>query len=120
LEKGEYVVKVYVAGAYSADNVLDIFENMRKGIKVSTRLLLDGFAPFCPWLDYQYSLMLKDGEKISIETYYNYCIEWLKVSDIIFLVAGWGSSKGTKKEIEIAKELNIPIFTDYEKLLKNY
>jgi hypothetical protein len=46
--------RVYVAGAYSADNILDIFQNMRIGINTATRLFANGFSPFCPWIDYHY------------------------------------------------------------------
>ena len=49
---------MYVAGAYSSDNVLGVLDNMRRGMRMSTEIFLAGFSPFCPWLDYQFQLML--------------------------------------------------------------
>ena len=43
--------RVYVAGAYSADNVIDVLENIRRGIEKCAELLGEGIAPFCPgWI----------------------------------------------------------------------
>lgn len=103
-------MRVYVAGAYNSDTVMGVLNNMNKGIRLSTLVLLKGFSPFCPWLDYQFQLNLRENEELTISDYYNYSIEWLKVSDVVLLVPGWEKSKGTLDEIRIAKELNIPIF----------
>jgi hypothetical protein len=108
--------RVYVAGAYNADNIVSALENMRKGMRVSTEVFLAGFAPFVPWFDYHFNLMLREGEKLTIEDYYEYSIAWLKVSDAMVLVPGYENSKGTKKEIEIAKELGIPIYYTVESM----
>ena len=48
--------------------------------------------------------------------FYKYSLTWLEVSDIIFLVPGWEKSKGTLKEIEVAKKLNIKIVTELDEL----
>ena len=52
--------------------------------------------------------------------FYEYSLTWLEVSDIIFLVPGWEDSKGTLKEIEIAKKLGIKIATNLEELYGLY
>ena len=104
--------RLYVAGPYSCDNVIGMLENMNRGMRKSTEKLLEGWAPFSPWLDYQYSLMLRDGEKLKVEDYYEYSLAWLRASDAMYVLKGWENSKGTLKEIEVAKSLNIPI--EYE------
>ena len=109
-------MKVYVAGAYSADNVIKVLNNMNKGIRLATVLMLDGFSPFCPWLDFQFQLALREGEELKAENYYRYSIDWLKVSDAVLLVPGWQNSKGTLNELEIANKLEIPIFEELEDL----
>ena len=109
-------MRVYVAGAYSSDSVIGVLNNMNKGIRLSTQLLLKGFSPFCPWLDYQFQLSLREGEELTVKDYYRYSCEWLKVSSAVLLVPGWENSKGTQDEIELAKFLSIPIFESIEDL----
>jgi nucleoside 2-deoxyribosyltransferase len=102
--------RLYVAGSYSSDNVIGVLDNMREGMRLSTKAFLAGFAPFCPWLDFHFQLMLKDGEHLSVDDYYKYSIAWLKASDGMLCVPGFEKSEGTKKEIAIAERLGIPVF----------
>ena len=111
--------RIYVAGAYSANNVIDILDNMRKGMRAATILMQKGFSPFCPWLDYQFQLMLREGESLTVSDYYRYSIDWLVVSDCMVVLDGWKNSTGTMKEIEIANENGIPIYYGIENFLKD-
>lgn len=101
--------RVYVAGAYSANNVISVLDNIREGTRWATRILLAGHAPFAPWLDFQFHLMLRDGETLSVDDYYAYSMSWLKVADIVFVTPGWEGSKGTLAEIKEAENLGIPV-----------
>ncbi len=107
---------VYVAGAYSADNGVSVLDNMHEGMRLSTRVLLAGYAPFCPWMDYHFQLMLRGNESLSVDDYYEYSIAWLKVSSAGLLVPGWSNSKGTQKELKIAYELKIPVYESLRNL----
>ncbi|MEA3346514.1 MAG: DUF4406 domain-containing protein [Candidatus Auribacterota bacterium] len=98
-------IKVYVAGPYSSDNIMSILDNIKTGTTVCAQLMKMGFAPFCPWLDYQFHWY----EKLTIDDYYEYSIAWLKVSDVMLALPRWETSKGTLKEIKIAAGLDIPI-----------
>ena len=98
--------RIYVAGAYSANNVMDVLDNIGKGISASVKILKGGEAPFCPWLDHQFHFY--DGS-LTIEDYYNYSMAWLEVSDEVRVLPGWENSKGTRAEIARAKELGIPV-----------
>jgi hypothetical protein len=109
--------RVYVAGSYSADNMLGVFENMRKGMIEGKEVLLAGFAAFVPWFDHHFFFMLRDGETITIEQILAYSIAWLEVSDYMLVLPNSKGSKGTQKEIELAKERNIPIFCDLQDLI---
>ena len=51
-----------------------------------------------------------------MQYYYNYTMEWLKVSDMVLVCPNWQNSKGTKAEIEKAKELGIPVYFDIEEI----
>jgi len=103
--------RVYVAGAYSADNVCDVLANMRRGMRWATKVFLAGHAPFCPWHDFHYELMLREeeGEKLTLEDYYQFSLAWLRASDVVFVTPGWRTSYGTIREIELARSLGIPV-----------
>jgi len=111
--------RVYVAGKYDDKDVVSVLENMRYGMRICTGLLAMGYAPFCPWLDYQFVLMRTDKEKLTKEMFYKYSIAWLEVSDCMLVLDNWHNSGGTKREIEIAKEIKIPIYYSIGELLKS-
>ncbi len=103
--------RVYVAGAYSADNVIDVLKNIGRGEHYAAMLFREGFAPFCPWHDKSY-VMANWNDEFTVKQFYDFSMEWLSVSDALFLVPGWENSAGTKKEIEYALKFNTPIFDD--------
>jgi len=104
------MIKRYCAGAYSSDNVFGVFENVRKGLEMSTELFARGYAVFCPFTDFHFCLMKKPEHNFTLEMFYNYSIAWLEVSDVMIVLPGYENSVGTLKEIEIANEKGIPIF----------
>ena len=105
--------KVYVAGAYSANNIIDCLKNIGRGEYYSAKIFMMGLAPFCPWHDADY--VIKNWDKdFTVKMFYDYSMAWLDVSDCVFLVPGWENSKGTLAEIERAKELGIPIYKNLE------
>jgi hypothetical protein len=108
--------KVYVAGMYSKSkdggnaHVTELLSNIKRGIKMCAKLLNMGYAPFCPWLDFLYSLV--SNHPISIDRYYEYSLAWLEVSDCVLLLdEEYPGNSGIVEEINRAKELDIPIFT---------
>jgi hypothetical protein len=109
--------RVYVAGPYSADNVIDVLKNIGRGEDICADIFMAGMAPFCPWHDKSYVMSYYDFD-MDKEKFKECSIAWLKVSDAIFCVPGWEKSGGTLREIKIAGDLNIPIFTDMEKLIE--
>ena len=100
--------RIYIAGAYSADNVLEVLGNIRRGISAAVWALLHGYAPFCPWLDFLFFLQ-NDGKIISVEEIKAYSMAWLEASDEVWVLPDSSASIGTQAEIKRAKELNIPI-----------
>lgn len=110
------MIRVYVAGPYSSDNVIGVLDNIRNGMRAATELFLAGFAPFAPWFDFHFHLNLRDGETLSVEDYYQYSLAWLEASHAMLVLPGWENSKGTLKEIDRAHELGIPVFYNKENL----
>jgi len=104
------VKTVYIAGAYSDDNILGVFANMRNGMLMAVQVLKSGFAPFVPWFDYHFSLLADD---ITLDMYYNYSMTWLERADCVLVLDGWEKSKGTRAEIARAELLSKPIYYDF-------
>jgi len=117
MSEGENMKRVYVAGPYSANNIIDVFENMRKGMRAGVEVFLAGYAPWVPWHDFHHQLMFRDGESLSVDDYYEMSMAWLVVSDAMLVLPGWRKSKGTCNEIAKAVELKIPIFYSLEDLI---
>src|SRR5271157_4839342 len=108
------MLRIYCAGPYNAENIIGSLDNMRRGMKVAYEVLKAGMAPFCPWMDFHYSL----NGPVTIDEYYEYSLAWLRVSDAVLLVEGWESSKGTLREIGEAERLGIPVLKDFDALLE--
>ena len=112
------MLRVYVAGAYTADNPIKLFGNMRRGMKLAMKVFQKGMAPFTPWFDYHFFL-LGDEKFPKVHDFYAYSIAWLEASDAVLVVPeNVEGSKGTKKEIARAEELGIPVFWSMKELLK--
>lgn len=109
-------MRVYVAGPYSADNVLDVLKNIGRGQSVCAELFRLGYSPFCPWHDKDFVIRFPE-EDFDIEQFYHYSLEWLAVSDCLLLIDGWSGSIGTMKEVMFARERGIPIYDGLDNLV---
>ena len=109
--------RIYVAGPYSGNNVLDVLKNIGRGEEMCADLFILGFAPYCPWHNKSF-VMTHFNNDFDVLNFYECCIAWLKVSDVMLVLSGWESSKGTLEEIKLAEDLKIPIFYSLEQLLK--
>jgi len=107
--------RIYVAGPYSADNVLDVLKNIGRGQRACAELFSLGFAPFCPWHDKSYVIDMPDND-FTVEQFYEYSIAWLKVSDAILMLPGWEDSKGAVAEYDLARQTGIPPFLSIDGL----
>jgi hypothetical protein len=96
---------VYVAGKLNADAV-GYVKNMNKMIVAADLLRRAGYAVIVPCLDFVCGLVGGDYE---YEDYFENNQEALKRCDEIYVLKGWESSEGTKKEIALAKKLKIKV-----------
>jgi hypothetical protein len=110
------MIKVYIAGALNSDAV-GYIKNMHKMIEWADKVRRAGFCVYVPCVDFLIGLQIGDYE---YKDYFDNGQPWLEVSDAVFLVPGYENSKGTLKEIERAKELEIPIFTDIKNMFEHY
>ena len=102
----------------SADNVLDVFRHMRRGLAVAAEVRLLGFAEYSPWSDVMQHLLMPDSERLTVRDCYEVGMAWLEVSDAVLVVEGWTMSHGTQAEIARAEELDIPVFYSIGTLLE--
>lgn len=109
------MLRVYVAGAYSDEDVLGVLKNIGRGQDYAAELFHLGFAPFVPWFDKEF-VINKWWMDYSVPMFYEYSMEWLRASDAVFVVPNhpgmkdWEDSFGVKKEVEEAERFGIPVF----------
>jgi len=103
------MIRVYVAGKYSADNVIGVLTNIEAGMNEAAYLIGDGYAVYCPWLDHSL-IFTAHGRHLDEIMLKDNAMAWLEVSDAVLVIPGWEKSKGTHAEIARAKELKIPVF----------
>lgn len=115
MKKNKSKKLIYVAGALS-DDTAGYIQNLHRMIKWENKIRKLGFATFCPGYDFLGGLAAGDWE---YKDYFENNQPILERCDAVFLVPKWENSKGTKKEIEKANRLNIPIFNN-EFMLREY
>jgi hypothetical protein len=103
-------MKIYIAGKYSSDNIIQALKNIREGIKVGAKLIKMGHSPFCPWLDHQFFFY----EDITLEEIRNYSLTWLSSCDTMLVLPNSENSKGTQQEVIEATKLGIKIIYNIE------
>lgn len=104
--------KIFVAGAINGSSYYETFNNLRKGIKLSSQVLQEGYAVFSPFIDYSYFLQ----EDITEETIKKSTMEFLKICDAVLLVDGWNCSRGVLNELHECRLHQIPVFNSIESL----
>ena len=110
------VPKIYVAGKLN-DMACDYIKNMHTMIQTAEKVRKSGFAVFVPGIDFLQALVFGNWE---YNDYFDNSQPWLLASDGVFLCDNWEESKGTQREIELAKEYEIPVFYGDLKELKDY
>ena len=109
--------RVYVAGPISANDPISLFNNEKTGIDTAAWLILQGFAVFCPHLDFQYLLGVY-GKDITKEQLQANSMAWVECCDCMLVLPGWGNSIGASAEIERAIDLGIPIYFNVHELVE--
>ncbi|MGB9708136.1 MAG: DUF4406 domain-containing protein [Candidatus Pacearchaeota archaeon] len=105
--------RVYIAGKLN-DMAVDYIKNLHFMIKEAEKVRKRGFSVYVPCLDFLMGLVAGDYE---YNDYFENSQEWLKASEVVYACDNWKNSNGAKKEIELAKSLNIPVFYNLEDLL---
>jgi len=99
-------MKIYLAGKYSADNILGVLDNIHNGIKKAAEIIKQGHEVFCPFLDYQYHFFDKTLTK---QDYHRNSMAFVSWADEVWVLSDSEQSGGTQREIARAKELGITV-----------
>ncbi|MBL6996723.1 hypothetical protein [Desulfobacula sp.] len=110
-------LKIYIAGRYSSDNIIDGLRNIGLGQQEAAFLFELGFAPFSPWWDRSFVLDNPNGD-YSKQMFYDASLAWMEVSDAVYVISGKGDGGGVDAEIKRAGELMIPVFYEINDLLR--
>jgi len=102
---------VYVAGPFRGATHWSIVNNVRHAEFQALKVWRAGHVAFCPHLNtanFQGACpdqVWLDGD-----------LEILKRCDVMWAIPGWDTSKGTLREIEVAKAQGIPVYFEWGKL----
>jgi len=108
------MIKVYIAAPYTAENPRETQVNVNGVIAVACELMQAGFAVFIPHL--RHYIWLHEAGDFPYEHWLAHDLEWLPACDV--LLRQFGPSSGADGEVEAARELEMPIFYDKEKLIE--
>lgn len=97
---------VYIAGPYREKCIYDTVQNIRKAEMYACEYWRKGYTVICP----HKNTALLDGWEPD-EVWLEGAKELLRRSDIIVMIPGWQSSKGSVAEYELALELGKEIIT---------
>ena len=102
------MIKVYIASAYTIGNTA---ANVARQMRVANQLIRLGFAPYVPLLNHFQDIYYKQDE----ETWMQLDFVWVKSCHCVLRLGG--ESPGADREVELAKENNIPVFYSMDELM---
>jgi hypothetical protein len=114
---GGIMKKVYIAGKLSHDDAVGYIKNCNKMILTAKLVRDNGYAVYVPCNDFLEGIV--DGN-FDYKDYFDNSQPWLKAADAVYLVPGWETSPGTKREMALADSINIPIFDDIHDMNKHF
>lgn len=97
------------------NHAVECLVNIAEGIHAGGVLIAEGFAPFCPMLDYQY--LLADFH-FGDDALKAVSLEWIRRCDCVLALPGWKESAGAKLEADLCALAQIPVFESIGKILE--
>jgi nucleoside 2-deoxyribosyltransferase len=106
---------IYVAGPYRGGNSWDTEQNIRKAEAVGMECVKAGFAVHCPHTNFRFGEgWLPDPVWLQAD------ITVMRRCDAVMVCPGWEQSSGTKAEIAIAMQDELPVFYDLRDMAQHF
>lgn len=107
--------RIYIAGKLNAD-ACGYVQNIHRMVVWAEKVRRAGFAVFVPGIDFLNGVILGDWAYLD---YFENSQPWLDASDAVFLVPGWETSEGVKREIARADAQGIPVYFNLDALIRD-
>jgi hypothetical protein len=101
--------RIFISGPYTLG---DVAQNVKRSMDMANALIELGYAPFCPHLTH----FLHINNFQPYEKWLEIDSSFLEVCHAVIRMSG--ESKGSDKEVALAKKLGIPVFYSLEDLKK--
>jgi len=102
---------VYIVGPFRAATGWEIELNIRRAEALALEVWKLGAAAVCPHMNTRhFHGVLPD------EVWLNGYLEIMSRCDAVIIVDGWRNSAGSRAEVQLAIDLNLPIFHESEML----
>lgn len=102
---------VYIAGPYRAKTEAEVCENIAAARSAAIRIWRTGAVAVCPHLNTAFM-----GGVIPDNEFLRGDLELMARCDAVFAMPGHESSKGAANEVRVAKEQEMPVFTEFGRL----
>lgn len=105
------IARIYVAGPYTKG---DVAVNVRNAYEAATRLADLGFAPFVPHATHFWHMLFPRPYEFWLDLDNQFlpcCAALLRLP---------GASNGADKEVEFARKLSIPVFTEIDQIVRYF
>lgn len=108
------MMKIYIAGPYTAENSAEIENNVYRAIDLGIKIYKMGHIPYIPHLTHWIDIRSKEtNQNLQWGDYMIMDDVWLESCDGLLYL---GSSKGADIELERAKKLGKKIFYSIDQL----
>jgi hypothetical protein len=103
---------VYVAGPYTAPTPEGVVENVERAVAHATHLLRAGLYPYVPHLSHYWEAQ----HPHHYEVWMTLDFGWVARCDALLRLDG--ESRGADREVDLARQLGLPVFHSVEEVLQ--
>lgn len=97
------------------NHAVEFLANVADGIHNAAILVANGFAPYCPHLDFQYVLYDRGLNESMLKAV---SLEWIRRCDCVLALPGWRESAGARAEADLCTLAQIPVFESIGKIIE--